>query len=63
MGDGDRPSTPFWWYGLVALALVFAVMWVISAVVGFVFSIIRLAVLVILAVALIGWVVNKKAAR
>jgi hypothetical protein len=38
-------------------------MWLISAVIGFVFGIIRLAVLVILAVALIGWVVNKKAAR
>ena len=63
MGEPQRPSTPWWWYGLVALALVFAAMWLISAVVGFIFGIIRLAVVVVLAVALIGWVVNKKAAR
>ncbi|HEY2813930.1 MAG TPA: hypothetical protein VGJ03_10750 [Acidimicrobiales bacterium] len=63
MAAPERPSTPLWWYAIVAVALVFAAMWVVGAVVGFLLGIVKLAVLVILAIAFIGWVVGKKSAR
>jgi hypothetical protein len=63
VADVERPSTPLWWYGLVAIAVVLAALWLISAVLGFLFGLVKIAVIVILAVALIGWVVGKKADR
>jgi hypothetical protein len=63
VGEVERPSTPLWWYGLVAVAVVLAGLWLISAVVGFLLGLVKLAVIVILAIAVIGWAVNKKADR
>ncbi len=63
MGDIRRPSTPWWWYGLVAIAALLAVLWVVSAIVGFLLGLVKLAIVVILAVAVIGWIVNAKADR
>jgi len=61
MADADRPSTPLWWYGLVAVAAVLAALWLVSAVVGLLLGLVKVAVLVILAIAIVGWIVNKKA--
>ena len=40
-----------------------AAIWLVSAVVGFLLGLVKLAVVVILAIALVGWIVGKKAAR
>ena len=61
MADVERPSTPLWWYAIVAIAAVLAALWLISAVVGFLFSLLKLAVIVVLAIGLVGWIVGKKA--
>jgi len=63
MADVERPSTPLWWYAIVAVAVVLAALWLVSAVVGFLFGILKLAVIVILAIAFVGWIVGKKASR
>ncbi len=47
----------------MGVAVVLAALWLISAVVGFLFGLVKLAVIVILAIALVGWIVGKKAAR
>ncbi len=60
MADVERPSTPLWWYALVAIAVVLAALWLISAVVGFLFGLLKLAVIVILAIALVGWIVGQE---
>ena len=59
----ERPTTPLWWYGLVAVAAVLALLWVTAAIVGFLLGLVKLAVLVILGVAAVTWVVNAKADR
>ena len=59
----ERPSTPLWWYGLVALAAVLAVLWVVKVVVGFVLGLVKVAIVVILALAVVSWVLDRKAAR
>ena len=63
MADVERPSTPLWWYALVGIAIVLAAIWLISAVVGFLLGLVKVAVIVILAVTVIGWLVGKKASR
>jgi hypothetical protein len=63
VAEVERPSTPLWWYALVAIAVVLAALWLISAVIGFLFGLVKLAVVVILAVAVVGWIVGKKASR
>jgi hypothetical protein len=59
----QRPTTPLWWYALVAIAVVLAVVWLISAAVGFLLGLVKLAVLVILGIAVISWVIRSKADR
>jgi hypothetical protein len=59
----QRPATPLWWYGLVAIAVVLAVLWLVSAVVGFLLGLVKLAVLVILGIAVVGWVIRSKSDR
>jgi len=59
----QRPATPLWWYALVAVAVVLAVVWLISAVLGFLLGLVKLAVIVILVIALLGWVIRSKADR
>jgi hypothetical protein len=63
VADVERPSTPLWWYALVGVAVVLAAIWLVSAVVGFLLGLVKLAVVVILAIAVVGWIVGKKAAR
>ena len=59
----ERPATPLWWYGLVAVAGVLAVLWLTAAIVGFLLGLVKVAVVVILGVAAVSWVLNSKAAR
>jgi hypothetical protein len=63
VADVERPSTPLWWYAIVAIAVVLAALWLISAAVGFLLSVLKLVVIVILAVAFVGWIVGKKTRR
>jgi hypothetical protein len=59
----ERPTTPIWWYGLVGLAALLAALWVLSVVVGFVLGLVKVAIVVILGIALVSWVLGSKAAR
>jgi len=52
-----------WWYGLVAVAAVLAVLWLTAAIVGFLLGLVKIAIVVILGVALVSWVLNSKADR
>jgi len=61
--EEERPGLPGWWYVVVFIAAVLAVLWFISAVIGFLFGLVRIAVVVILAIALLGYFVNRKADR
>ena len=63
MAAPQRPATPLWWYALVAIAVVLAVVWLISTVLGFLLGLVKLAVIVILVIALLGWVIRSKADR
>jgi len=42
---------------------VLAIVWLVSALVGFLFGLVKLAVLVILGVAVVGWIIRSKADR
>ena len=59
----ERPATPLWWYGLVAVAAVLAVLWLTAVIVGFLLSLVKVAIVVILGVALVSWVLSSKADR
>ena len=59
----ERPTTPLWWYGLVGLAALLAVLWIVKLVVGFVLGLVKVAIVVILAIALVSWVLTSKAER
>jgi hypothetical protein len=59
----ERPATPLWWYGLVALAALLAVLWLTAVIVGFLLGLVKVAVLVILGIAAVSWVLNSKAER
>jgi hypothetical protein len=63
VADVERPSTPLWWYGVVAIAGLLAALWLISTVIGFLFGIVKVAVVVVLAIAVVGWAVGKKSSR
>jgi ABC-type uncharacterized transport system permease subunit len=63
VADVERPSTPLWWYAIVVIAIVLAGLWLLSAIIGFLFGLLKIAVVVVLAVALVGWIVGKKASR
>jgi len=47
----------------VAIAVVLAVVWLVSAVLGFLLGLVKLAVLVILGIAVVSWVIRSKADR
>ena len=47
----------------MAIAIVLAGLWLLSAVIGFLFGLLKVAVIVVLVVALVGWIVGKKASR
>lgn len=64
MAAPERPSTtPLWWYGLVGLAALLAVLWIVKVVVGVVLGLVKVAIVVILVIALLSWVVGNKAER
>jgi hypothetical protein len=52
-----------WWYGLVGLAVLLIALWVVKLVVGFVLGLVKVAIVVILAIALVSWVLGSKAER
>jgi len=52
-----------WWYGLVGLATFLAVLWVVKLVVGFALGLVKVAIVVILGIALVSWVLGNKAER
>jgi len=47
----------------VAVAIVLAVVWLVSAVLGFLLGLVKLAVFVILGIAVVSWVIRSKADR
>jgi energy-coupling factor transporter transmembrane protein EcfT len=59
----ERPATPLWWYALVGFAILLVALWVVNVVVGFFLGLVKVAILVILAVALVRWVLVSKAER
>ena len=59
----ERPTTPLWWYGLVGLAALLAVLWVVKVVVGLVLGLVKVAIVVILLIAVVTWVFQSKAER
>jgi len=59
----ERPATPLWWYGLVAVAAVLALLWLTAAIVGFLLGLVKIAIVVVLGVAVVSWVLNWKADR
>ena len=63
MAAPQRPTTPLWWYGLVALAALLVVLWVVKVVVGFVLGLVKVAIVVILVIAAVSWVLGSKAER
>ena len=63
MAAPERPTTPLWWYGLVGLAILLIALWVVKVVVGFVLGLVKVAIVVILAIALVSWVLGSKAER
>ena len=63
MAAPERRTTPLWWYGLVALAALLVALWVVKLVVGFVLGVVKVAIVVILAIALVSWVLGSKAER
>ena len=63
MAERERAGPGCGWSLIVAVAALLAVLWFVEAVIGFVFSLVRIAVVVILAIALLGYIVNRKADR
>ena len=63
MAAPERPTTPLWWYGLVGLAALLAALWVVKIIVGAVLGLVKVAIVVILAIALVSWVLGNKAER
>jgi hypothetical protein len=61
--DDDATRYPLWSYGLVGVAIVLAVLWLVGAVIGFLLSLIKLAIVVVLAAALVAWALGKKTDR
>jgi hypothetical protein len=59
----ERPATPLWIYGLVALAAVLAFLWVVKVIVGLLLGFVKVAIVVILVVAVVGWVLQQKTER
>lgn len=59
----DAPRYPLWTYGLVAVAVILAALWLLGAVIGFLLGVLKLAIIVVLAAALLAWAVGKKAER
>ena len=47
----------------MAVAIVLAVVWLVSTVLGFLLGLVKLAVLVILGIAVVSWVIRSKADR
>jgi hypothetical protein len=59
----DETRFPLWVYGVVGLALVLFVLWIVRAVLGAIAGLVQMAILVVLAMAVIGWAVNAKNER
>ncbi len=57
------PRYPTWASVAVAIAIVLAAIWLLAAVVHFIIGLVKVAVVVVLAVALVAWVLGKKSER
>lgn len=61
--DDDAPHYPLWTSGLVALAVVLGALWLVGIVIGALLSLLKVAIIVVLAAAVVAWAVGKKADR
>ena len=57
------PRYPTWTYAVVAIAVVLAALWLVGAVVHFLVGLVKVAIVVVLAIAVIAWAVGKKVER
>jgi hypothetical protein len=51
---------PIWAYVAVGIAAVLAVLWLVQAVLGALAGLVQLIIIVVLAMAVIGWAVNRQ---
>jgi len=63
MADDEAGGAPGWWPVVVGIAVVLGALWLFKVVVGVIVGLVQIAILVVLAVALIGWAVNHKLER
>ena len=61
--DRAAPRYPLWAYAVVAVAIVLAALWLLGAVVHFLIGLVKVAIVVVLAVALVAWIIGRKADR
>lgn len=59
----DESRFPLWVYAVAGLAIVLAVLWLVRVVLGALAGLIQTAIIVVLALAVIGWAVNQKNER
>jgi hypothetical protein len=59
----EETRYPIWVYAVVGVAIVLAVLWLVRAVLGALAGLIQTAIIVVLALAVIGWAVNQKNER
>jgi len=57
------PRYPTWTYLIVVVAVVLAGLWLLGAVVHFLIGLVKVSIVVVLAVAIVAWVVGKKGER
>ncbi|MEO7555558.1 MAG: hypothetical protein ABIV94_03005 [Acidimicrobiales bacterium] len=63
MTDDEARGAPWWWPLVVGVALVLGALWLLKVVVGVIVGLVQIAILVVLAIALIGWALNHKLER
>lgn len=61
--DDDAPRYPLWVYGVVGLAIVLGAIWLLAAAVGLLLGLVKVAIVVVLSIALIAWLIGKRAER
>ena len=59
----DESRYPLWAYAVVGLAIVLVVLWLVRAVLGVLAGLVQTAIIVVVALAVIGWAVNQKNER
>jgi uncharacterized membrane protein len=59
----DKLRYPLWTYAVVGVAILLAVMWTIAAVIGFLVGLVKVVIVLVLAAALVAWVIGQKSER